>query len=61
MREYLSGEEGAEYLDFAQAYMLVDHPEDGAEVFSLMRLSTLEPDHYLTQFFDTGTERQGSV
>jgi len=30
----------------------------GAEVFSLLRESDLEPDAYLDAFFDTGTERQ---
>jgi hypothetical protein len=46
------------YLNFAQAYRLFDAPEDGAEVFSLMRECALEPDDYLDHFFDTGGERQ---
>jgi hypothetical protein len=49
------------YLGIAQSYRLVDTPADGAEVFSLMRSSTLEPDEYLDTFFDTGTERQKTV
>jgi hypothetical protein len=33
-------------------------PEEGSEVFSLMRQSDLPSDQYLTEFFDTGKERQ---
>jgi len=47
-----------EYLEIAQAYQLYDSPGHGAEVFSLMRTSRLEPDAYLDAFFDTGSERQ---
>lgn len=46
------------YLGLAQAFHLSDVPADGAEVFSLMRQSNLEPDDYLTRYFDTGSERQ---
>ena len=49
------------YLGLAQSYRLVDSPADGAEVFSLMRSSALDPDEYLGTFFDTGTERQRAV
>jgi hypothetical protein len=49
------------YLGIAQSYRLVDAPADGAEVFSLMRSSTLEPGEYVDAFFDTGTERQETV
>jgi hypothetical protein len=49
------------YLGIAQSYRLADAPADGAEVFSLMRSSTLEPGEYLDAFFDTGTERQKPV
>ncbi|TDD57412.1 hypothetical protein E1263_23870 [Kribbella antibiotica] len=49
------------YLGIAQSYRLVEGPGDGAEVFSLMRNSTLEPDKYLDTFFDTGAERQKTV
>lgn len=49
----------AEYVGLAQAYVLVDEPCEGAEVFSLIRASTLDPDAYVDRFFDTGTERQG--
>lgn len=46
------------YLGLAQSYKLADEPGDGAEVFSLIRMSRLEPSKYLDTFFDTGTERQ---
>lgn len=55
--EYVDGM-NVEYVGFAQAFMLSDHPRDGAEVFSLMRDSDLEPDEYLDTFFSTGDERQ---
>lgn len=49
----------SEYLDIAQAYWIgPDEPGHGAEVFSLMRDSELEPDEYLDTFYDTGHERQ---
>lgn len=48
----------AEFVGLAQAYVLADRPGHGAEVFSLMRDSVLDPDTYVDRFFDTGTERQ---
>jgi len=46
------------YLGLAQAYALYDDiATDGTEVFSLLRDSDLEPDDYLSAFFDTGKER----
>lgn len=61
--EYAGGIDGTSdtYLGIAQSYRLVDPPTDGAEVFSLMRESALEPEEYLNTFFDTGAERQRSV
>lgn len=47
-----------EYLGLVQAYELPDPPGAGEEVFSLMRTSALEPDEYLSAFFDTGSELQ---
>lgn len=47
-----------EYLEFAQVYQFDGEPTAGAEVFSLMRGSTLAPTEYLNTFFDTGKERQ---
>jgi hypothetical protein len=49
------------YLGLAQAYHLYDEPKDGAEIFSLCRVSELAPTVYLNQFFDTGDERQRDV
>jgi hypothetical protein len=49
----------SEYLGLAQSYALLDAPDRvGAEVFSLLRTSPLEPDDYLDAFFDTGHEHQ---
>jgi hypothetical protein len=52
-----------QYLDFAQAYFIGDQESitEGSEVFSLMRNSDLDPDDYVTRYFDTGDERQGHV
>jgi len=46
-----------EYLGFANCFDLLE-TEIGefTEVYSLMRKSTLEPDAYLTRFYDTGEE-----
>jgi hypothetical protein len=49
---------GDTYVGLAQLYHLFDSPGDGAEVFSLIRDSPLDPDEYLDRFFDTGHERQ---
>jgi hypothetical protein len=52
------GDTQDEYLGLAQAYQLFDAPEDGAELFSLIRDSPLSPEDYLSTYFDTGTEHQ---
>lgn len=41
-----------------QSFQMFDTPANGAEVFSLVRTSDLDPDDYVTRFFDTGSERQ---
>lgn len=47
------------YIELAQAYALDDDPSlQGAEVFSLIRESTLPPREYIDRFFDTGDEYQ---
>jgi hypothetical protein len=46
------------YLSLAQAYRQPDVPGDGAEVFSLVRVSKLKPTAYIDRFFDTGKERE---
>ncbi|MDX3458294.1 hypothetical protein PV396_41250 [Streptomyces sp. ME02-8801-2C] len=56
---YCEGLEGVEYTDFAEAYAMFDSPEEGAEVFSLMRESGLPPDAYVRRFLSTGDERTG--
>jgi hypothetical protein len=48
----------ARYLGLAQAYLMADDLAVGAEVFSLMRTSELDPHAYLNAFFDTGAELQ---
>ncbi|GIE91456.1 DUF4288 domain-containing protein [Actinoplanes regularis] len=50
-----------EYLGLAQVYSMYDQPVHGAELFSLLRESTLAPHTYLDAFFDTGDERQGAI
>jgi hypothetical protein len=57
-REYADLFGDCAYAGLAQAYALVEAPGHGTEVFSLMRDSALEPEAYLTRFFDTGRERQ---
>jgi hypothetical protein len=47
------------YVGLAQSFELYDEPgTPGAEVFSLIRGSTLSPDDYLDQFFNTGDEHE---
>jgi hypothetical protein len=53
-----SGNTTLTFLGFAQAFRMTDPPQSGIEVFSLMRESKLEPDEYLSRFFDTGSERE---
>jgi hypothetical protein len=49
------------YVGLAQAFQLFEPPGHGAEIFSLMRDSTLDPGAYLDAFFDTGGEHQGEI
>lgn len=51
----------SKYTGLAQCFQLDDEPGDGAEIFSLMRDSKLPADDYLDKFFDTGSERQGTL
>jgi hypothetical protein len=51
----------AEFVGLSQSYELVDEPDHGAEVFSLIRESDLAPNDYLNAFFDTGSEYQRHV
>lgn len=56
--EYAQNLEQVQFAGLAQAFHLFEPPADGAEVFALMRDSALEPQAYLTRYFDTGAERQ---
>jgi hypothetical protein len=58
--EYAADVAGA-YLGLAQVYSMSDEPAHGAELFSLLRDSELQPDAYLDAFFDVGDERQGAA
>ncbi|WP_328617727.1 hypothetical protein OHS18_17275 [Amycolatopsis sp. NBC_00355] len=62
-REYAAAAD-VTYLQFAQAYALRERGElrPGAEVFSLLRDSSLPPSEYLDAYFDDGREhRRGSA
>lgn len=43
-------------LDLWQSYELDGPPTEGAEVFSLIRRSSLPAEEYIDLFFDTGSE-----
>lgn len=45
-----------EYTGLAQAFRFDGKPEQGTEVFSLLRRSVLDAPAYLDHFFDTGSE-----
>ena len=52
----------SEYLGLAQSHALFDtRGHEGAEVFSLIRDSTRDPESYLDAFFDTGNEHSDST
>lgn len=59
--EYCADLDGVEYTDFAEAYAIHGSPEEGAEVFSLMRGSGLPVGEYVRRFFATGEERTGLI
>jgi len=49
--------DGDEFLGFSQAFALSEPvAAHGAEVFSLLRESNLEPEEYIDALFDVGTE-----
>ena len=53
---------GFDYLGLAQAYETrYSHIEDGSEIFSSIRTSSLAADDYIKQFFATGTEHEQVV
>jgi hypothetical protein len=51
----------SEYTGLAQAFRFDGKPEQGAEVYSLLRRSSLDVPDYLDHFFDTGAEVGGQV
>ena len=55
---YSSGLDDVEFAGLTQAFEMFEAPGRGAEVFSLLRKSELDPASYLTMFFDTGRELQ---
>lgn len=65
MAEREAGEyagDNAKSLGLLQGFWLFDEcklPQQGVEVFSLLRESDLPPKAYLRAFFDTGYEREG--
>ena len=59
--EYTAFFERQTYVGLAQAFWMFDTPRHGAEVFSLMRDSALEPEEYLSTFFTTGAEHMGTM
>jgi hypothetical protein len=52
---------GGRILPFAQSFRLAHFPGDGAEVFSLIRESSLTADRYLETFFWTGHENEDFI
>ncbi len=44
--------------DLVQAYRIADELEEGGEIFSLMRTSSLSVPGYLDHYFDDGSEHQ---
>jgi hypothetical protein len=55
--QYASANE-VTYLGFAQVFKLAGEPEQGAEVFSVLRSSDLGPNEYLDHFFEAGLEHE---
>lgn len=59
VEEYCKKRGGLNFTGLSQGYwMFSEIPEDGIEVFSLLRESDLEPEEYLRTFFSNGDERQ---
>lgn len=55
--EDISGTDTSLYQSY-EIYPLEGDFPDGAEVFSLIRESSLDPDSYLERYFSTGDERE---
>lgn len=52
---------GGRVVEFAQSYQMADPLVQGAEVFSLIRTSSLTEDDYVATFFDAGGEHQTNI
>ena len=52
--------DGVTFLGYVMSFEMFDTPGEGAEVFSLIRQSRLQPKRYVDEFFDTGRERAAS-
>jgi hypothetical protein len=59
--EYSSLLNSVNYVGLSQAFALMGEPGHGSEVFSLIRDSDLDPEEYISHFFEVGTERQGEI
>jgi hypothetical protein len=44
------------YTDFCESCLLYERPEHGKEVYSIFREADIEPQHYLDEYYDTGSE-----
>ena len=56
--EYAEGDGTVHYAGFISAYHLFEKElADGAEVYSLMRLSNLNKEAFIDRYHDDGTER----
>jgi len=58
---YAASLDDARVLGLFQSYRMFDPPEDGAEVFSLIRSSELDSEEYVDRFLSTGDEFQTDV
>lgn len=54
-QEYAENHHGM-YLGFCQAFEMYNDPQDGAEVYSIMREDDREPETYIDGMYDTGRE-----
>ena len=57
-REYCADLDGVEYVGFAESYRMDGVPGEGAEVFSLMRSSSLSAPRFLSRYFADGSEHR---
>jgi hypothetical protein len=48
--------ENCEYLRYCDCFKIENSVGDNSEIYSLMRSSALEPEDYISRFYDTGNE-----